>query len=84
MGCGCGGRKSGLRGRSVAPPVPSSPSRQVRTQSNQRQVLVQQAKERLTQANGQSPSVVSQNEAERKRRIQISLRNKNTRTQGNQ
>lgn len=79
MGCGCGGRKgAGSSRRSVAPPSRSLQSgvnaRQVQVQSNQRQVLIQRAKEQLQQQNGGTSD--PQKEVERKRRIQVSLRNR--------
>jgi len=78
MGCGCGGRKGAGSRRSVAPPARSLQAgvnaRQVQVQSNQRQALVQRAKEQLQQqgSNSSDPN----KEVERKRRIQVSLRNR--------
>lgn len=94
MGCGCGGRRGMNSRRSVAPPSQASQlgsgvnARQVQVQSNQRQALIQRAKERIQQQNGNISSAAriteQQKEVERKRRIQVSLRNRNSRTQGNQ
>lgn len=56
-------------GARVANPQVQPAPRAVQSQSNQRQALIQQAKERSTQLEGQAA-----NEAERRRRIQVSLR----------
>lgn len=91
MGCGCGKRRSPTTNYRTNTTVPARlqagvTARQVQTQSNQRQALLQRAKEQLQQKNGnvssQSRLTEPQKEIERKRRIQVSLRNR--RTQGNQ
>jgi|694.fasta_scaffold142891_3 hypothetical protein len=95
MGCGCGGgrRNVSSSARNALQPGRLSSgvnARQVQVQSNQRQALIQSARERISQANGQqiqslgsvNPAQnlsVGEQEAERKRRIQISLRSRNTR-----
>jgi hypothetical protein len=100
MGCGCGGggrRNLNTSRRSALQPGRLSSgvnARQVQVQSNQRQALVQSARDRISQANGQQqvqaqgqPAAralsVGEQEAERKRRVQVSLRTRNTR-RGNQ
>lgn len=70
MGCGCGGGKRNVGARGALPQSQPARAAQTQTQSNQRQALVQQAKERLAQ-NGVG---ALNNEAERRRRIQVSLR----------
>lgn len=81
MGCGCGGGKN--RPTRSAAPVPRAAGdvvgRSVQTQSAQRQVLAQQAKDRIQQnAGGQQRGVVgARDDIERRRRIQVSLRNRN-------
>lgn len=72
MGCGCGGGRRNVGSRAVTPQIQAANAKTVQTQSNQRQALVQQAKERLLQSGPQAAS-----EAERKRRIQVSLRRRN-------
>jgi hypothetical protein len=96
MGCGCGGggrRNVNSAARNSLQPGRLSSgvnARQVQVQSNQRQALIQSARERISQANGQqvqalgsvSPAQsfnIGEQEAERKRRIQVSLRSRNTR-----
>jgi hypothetical protein len=83
MGCGCGGRRNVGSRRSAAPAAQSLQSgvnaRQIEVQSNQRQALLQRTKEQLQQQNGSpGPEKImnSQKEIERKRRIQVSLRNR--------
>jgi len=81
MGCGCGGRKGNSRTGAVTPrPAAAPDARRVQTQSNQRQALVQQARERIQQASGgKDKNVVgSREDVERRRRIQVSLRNRNS------
>lgn len=73
MGCGCGGGRRNVGSRAVTPQPQAANARTVQTQSNQRQALIQQAKDKLMQNGGQSNS----SEAERKRRIQVSLRRRN-------
>jgi hypothetical protein len=95
MGCGCGGGRRNVNSaarNSLQPGRLSSGvnARQVQVQSNQRQALIQSARERISQANGQvqalgsvSPAQslnIGEQEAERKRRIQVSLRSRNTRS----
>lgn len=73
MGCGCGGggkRRITNAGGGI---VPSGTRRIVQNQSSPRQALVQQAKEKLLQSQANQ----SNSEAERKRRIQVSLRKRN-------
>jgi hypothetical protein len=85
MGCGCGGRRNAsARSSRVATTPPSQAlqagvnARQVQIQSNQKQVLIQRAKEQLQQQNQNVPSALNdpQKEVERKKRIQVSLRNR--------
>jgi len=93
MGCGCGGGRRNVNSaarNSLQPGRLSSGvnPRQVQVQSNQRQALIQSARE-MSQTNGQvqalgsvSPAQsfnIGEQEAERKRRIQVSLRSRNTR-----
>lgn len=81
MGCGCGGRKGGHRPSAVTPnPAGALGARRVQTQSNQRQALVRQAKDRIQQASGgQANKVVgAAADIERRRKIQVSLRNRNS------
>jgi hypothetical protein len=79
MGCGCGGNKrnTGSRIRPASQPSSIRPAvqRQVQNQSVSRQNLVQQARDKSNQ--NISSLGVDKNESERKRRIQISLRNRN-------
>jgi hypothetical protein len=80
MGCGCGGRKGASRAGAVTPrPAGDVSGRRVQTQSAQRQALAQQARERLQQnAGGQQRNAVgAKDDVERRRRIQVSLRNRN-------
>lgn len=80
MGCGCGGRKGPARAGAVTPrPAGDVSGRRVQTQSAQRQVLAQQARDRIQQNSGgrQSNVVGAQADVERRRRIQVSLRNRN-------
>lgn len=82
MGCGCGGRKGPTRAGAVTPrPAGDVSGRRVQTQSAQRQVLAQQARERLQQNAGGAGqpknNVGAQADIERRRRIQVSLRNRN-------
>jgi len=80
MGCGCGGRKGPTRAGAVTPrPAGDVSGRRVQTQSAQRQVLAQQARDRLQQnAGGQQRNAVgAKDDVERRRRIQVSLRNRN-------
>lgn len=87
MGCGCGGgRRNARSARSVAPSQAlqsGSVSRQTRIQSNERQALIQDARQRIQQANGVQQQQISilneQQQKEKKRRIQVSLRNRNNR-----
>ena len=95
MGCGCGGGsrrnvKSSVRKASQPGRLSSGVNaRQVQVQSNQRQALMQSARE-TAQTNGQIQALGSvspaqnfnlgEQEAERKRRVQISLRSRNTRS----
>ena len=85
MGCGCGGgsRNYGAKKGTVTPQSAGA-SRRVQVQTNQRQVLAQQAKERINQVSGKAPAptemTIAQREVERKRKIQVRLRNK---TRGN-
>jgi hypothetical protein len=95
MGCGCGGGRRNVNSpaRSALQPGRLSGgvnARQVQVQTNQRQALAQAARDRISQANGQqiqalgsvSPAQsfnIGEQEAERKRRIQVSLRSRNTR-----
>jgi hypothetical protein len=75
MGCGCGGGRRNVGSRAAsAQPQPQTQPGSTRVVQNQaaRQALVQQAKERLMQNAPQN-----NNEAERKRRIQVSLRKRN-------
>ncbi len=70
------------RSGAVTPrPVGAVGARRVQTQSNQRQALVQQAKDRIQQASGgQAKNAVgAKDDVERRRRIQVSLRNRNSR-----
>lgn len=79
MGCGCNGRRNSVRSATVTPNSTRNlqqgiTARQIQSQSDQRQALVQKAKEQLQQ---QSLPQSNRNlEIERKRRIQISLRNR--------
>lgn len=83
MGCGCGGRRGVNSRRSTTTP-PSQAlqagvnARQVQVQSNQKQALIQRAKEQIRQQNLPSTPGLNdpQKEVERKRRIQVSLRNR--------
>jgi hypothetical protein len=80
MGCGCGGRKGPTRAGAVTPrPAGEVSGRRVQTQSAQRQVIAQQARDRLQQnAGGQQRNAVgAKDDVERRRRIQVSLRNRN-------
>jgi hypothetical protein len=62
-------------------------SARAQVQSNQRQALVQQARERIQQSNGiqqqQQVSGLSVDQNEKKRRIQVTLRSRNNRIQEN-
>lgn len=81
MGCGCGGRKGVQRSNAVTPrPAGDLGARRVQTQSNQRQAIVQQAKERIQQMSGGQANkpVGAREDLERRRRIQVSLRNRNS------
>jgi hypothetical protein len=81
MGCGCGGRKN--RAGAVTPRTATNPdARRVQTQSNQRQAMIQQARERIQQASGgkEKNFVGSKDDVERRRRIQVSLRNRNSKS----
>jgi len=86
MGCGCGGNK---RVRSTRPSqaLQAGASARAQVQSNQRQALVQQARERIQQSNGiqqqQQVSGLSVDQNEKKRRIQVTLRSRNNRIQEN-
>lgn len=89
MGCGCGGNRRVRSTRTSAPSqaLQAGANARAQIQSNQRQVLVQQARERIQQANGvqQQPQVSNLSiEQEKKRRIQVTLRSRNGRIQGNQ
>lgn len=74
MGCGCGGGKRRIvnSGPGITPQTPGT-RRIVQSQSGNRQVMSQQARERLLQNQVNSNNT----EAERKRRIQVSLRKRN-------
>ena len=78
MGCGCSGGGGRSYNRGAITPQSSSTTRRV--QANQRQALVQQAKERINQVSGQAAAptdmTIAQREIERKRKIQVRLRNK--------
>lgn len=81
MGCGCGGGRKGVSRSTAATPRPAGAvgARRVQTQSNQRQVLVQQARDRLNQVSGQAKNAIgARDDIERRRRIQVSLRNRNS------
>lgn len=86
MGCGCGGNRR-VVSRSTAPSqaLQAGASARAQIQSNQRQALIQKARERIQQANGvqQQASGLSaqQRNLEQKRRIQVTLKNKNGRIQ---
>lgn len=96
MGCGCGGggrRNVNSSVRNALQPGRLSSgvnARQVQVQTNQRQALAQAARDRISQANGQVQALgsvstaqsfnIGEQEAERKRRIQVSLRSRNTRS----
>jgi hypothetical protein len=80
MGCGCGGRRGAKRAAAVTPrPAGDLSARRVQTQSTQRQVLAQQARDRIQQNSGgqQRNAVGAKDDIERRRRIQVSLRNRN-------
>lgn len=93
MGCGCGGggRKNVVRqGQPASTPVNQVAARQVQPVRNQparqvqpspgqaaRQALVQKTKERLQQ--NQAKAVGAREDIEKRRRIQVSLRNRNGR-----
>lgn len=88
MGCGCGGRKNVVRSNPVAPtPANQVNARQVQpargqaaagqAQAAQRQALIQKTKERLQQ--NQVRSLGAKEDIEKRRRIQVSLRNRNNR-----
>lgn len=74
MGCGCGGRRGGARANAATP----RPAGQVKAQIQpvQRQALAQQARERLQQNSTQKNFLGSREDVEKKRRIQVSLRNR--------
>lgn len=75
MGCGCGGRKNTSRSTALTPRAAG-----VRPQAPvQRQALIQQARERALGAMAPKGSndVGARAELERRRRIQVSLRNRN-------
>jgi hypothetical protein len=84
MGCGCGGGKNYNTKKGAVAPQSTAAGRRVQVQANQRQALVQQAKERINQVSGKTPAptemTIAQREVERKRKIQVRLRNK---TRGN-
>lgn len=76
MGCGCGGNKRRVNNAGVVPAQARIQSaRQTRIQANERQAIAQQAQDKIRQANG-NVQASSVSETERKRRIQISLRNR--------
>lgn len=76
MGCGCGGNKRRASSPGLVPAQARiQSSSQPRVQANERQALAQQVQDKLRQANG-SVQASSASETERKRRIQISLRNR--------
>jgi hypothetical protein len=74
MGCGCGGNRKNVnaRIRPAQPPALRPATRQVQTQAANRQALVQQARQ-----NSVSAMAADKTEAERKKKIQVSLRNRN-------
>lgn len=90
MGCGCGGRKNVVRQGQTAPtPVNQVAARQVQPVQRQaarqaqpntaqaqatRQALVQKTRERL-----QQNQMGAREDIEKRRRIQVSLRNRNNR-----
>ena len=75
MGCGCGGNKRRANTGVVPAQARIQSSPQTRIQANERQALNQQIQDKIRQANGNVPTN-SVSETERKRRIQISLRNR--------
>jgi len=87
MGCGCGGRKGGgrtpARVQSVTPaPTGAVSGRQVQVQSNTRQALVQATQDRLRQnpTGDQNNIVGARADIEKRKMIQVSLRNRNKRS----
>jgi len=86
MGCGCGGRKGGgrtpARVQSVTPASAGAVSgRQVQVQTNTRQALVQATQERMRQnpPAAQNNVVGARADMEKRKKIQVSLRNRNKR-----
>ena len=79
MGCGCGGRKNTARSGAVTPRPAGEATGRIQAQSAQRQILAQQARERIQQnAGGQANNTLgAKADIERRRRIQVSLRSRN-------
>lgn len=75
MGCGCGGNRRNVSARTrpaVQPPAIRPAGARVQSQTATRQALVQRARE-----NSVSAMAADKTESERKRKIQVSLRNRN-------
>lgn len=75
MGCGCGGKRNTVRGSSAAVPRPAGQVN-AQVQPVQRQALAQQARDRLQQNSTQRNIVGAREDVEKRRRIQVSLRNR--------
>jgi hypothetical protein len=84
MGCGCGGRRN-VSARPQQTAIVPNATRQAQIQASQRRVEAQAAPKAQAQPNvqlsAQAAPIFSndRNEIERKRRIQVSLRNRNRR-----
>jgi len=73
MGCGCGGKGNSAR-RTVVPNSVNFTGKKVQVQSNQRQLIALQTKERIQAA---SNNVGAAENIEKRKKIQIAIRNKN-------